>query len=109
MRADLVDPRDITWEQADPVYRVYFWHRPPPPAGIPAERVMWHCNEQRLIGAQDVQEVIGWANERLPAGDRYVLYVEQTDGGRRGLVRLAGIDPTESDEPDFGVTVELPE
>lgn len=105
MRADLVDPRDVEWEQPNPVYRVYFWHRPPPPAGIPAERVMWHCNEQRLTGAKDVHEVIAWAIEQLPAGDHYVLYVEHTDGGRRGLVRLAGVDPTESTEPGFSIGV----
>jgi hypothetical protein len=106
-----VDPRDITWEENDPVYRVYFWHRPPPPAGVSADSVMWHCDEQRLTGAKDVHEVIGWAEARLPAGDEYVLYVEHGGGGRRGLIRLAGDDPTVRDAPTFSMEIgfEVPE
>jgi hypothetical protein len=80
VRADGVDPRDTRWEENDPAFRVYFWHRPPTPEGVPADH-----------------EVIAWAEARLPAGDQYVLYVEHADGGRRGLVRLAGHDPTQLD------------
>ena len=111
MRADGVDPRDTTWEASDPVYRVYFWHRPPPPAGMPADQIMWHCDEQRLTGANDVHEVIAWAESRLPAGDQYVLYVEHADGGGRGLIRLAGADPTEQGAPSFSIEIraEAPE
>jgi hypothetical protein len=70
VRTDGVDPRDTRWEENDPVYRVYFWHRPPPPDGVPADSVMWHCDEQRLVGARDVHEVTAWAEARLPAGDQ---------------------------------------
>ena len=34
-----VDPRDTQREVDQPVYRVYFWHRPPVPAGIAQEHI----------------------------------------------------------------------
>jgi len=43
-----------------------------------------------------VHEVIAWANSRVPVGDHYVLYVERTENGDTGLIRLAGTDPTEN-------------
>lgn len=92
-----------------PVYRVYFWHRPPPPPGVSVNQMGWSCHEYRLIDAVDVHEVIAWADERLPEGDHYVLYVEQSDGGRPGLVRLAGVDPTAPTDGDGDViTVHFP-
>ena len=97
VRTEGVDPRDTEWENPDPAYRVYFWHQPAPPPGIAAEAIMWHCDEHRLTGAADVHEVIAWAEQRLPAGANYVLYVEQSDRGLPGLIRLAGTDPTEGE------------
>lgn len=82
MRFESVDPRDTSWECPQPVYRVYFWSGP----GL--------SDEYRLVGASDVHEAIAWADERLPDGDQYLLYVEQSDAGRLGLVRLAGTEPT---------------
>lgn len=76
---------------------MYSWHRQDPPEGIPAAHMGWECREQRLTDATDVHEVIAWAEEQLPAGDRYVLYVEQSNAGSPGLVRLAGLDPTEGE------------
>jgi hypothetical protein len=99
VRSDYVDPRDTEWENPDPVYRVYFWHRQAPPAGIRAESMGWQSEEHRLTEAADVHEVIAWAEQRLPSGDRYVLYVEQSDRGLPGLIRLAGTDPTEDPNP----------
>jgi hypothetical protein len=73
-----VDPRDETWELADPRYRVYFW------AGTASD-------EWKVSGA-DVHEVLAWAEANR--GDRtYTLYACVPQDGL-GLVRLAGEDPT---------------
>jgi hypothetical protein len=96
VHTESVDPRDAEWESRTPVYRVYFWHRQAPFRDISAEDMGWECDEYRLTGASDVHEVIAWAGERLPDGDRYELYLEQSDAGRLGIVRLAGIDPTDN-------------
>ena len=101
MQTEGVDPRDTEWECDEPVYRVYFWHQPAPPPGIAAEQMGWHCDEHRLTGAADVHEVIEWADRRLPEGDHYVLYVEQSDRGMPGLVRLAGVEPARGDRIDW--------
>jgi len=116
MHADGVDPRDVTWEVSSPVYRVYFWHRPKAPPEVPLDEVGYHCDEYRLIDADDVHEVLTWAEARRQGSDSYTLYVEtnrysKDDGGVPGLLRLAGIDPTVAtdDSGDSGtVTVWLP-
>ena len=53
---------------------------------------MWHCDEYRLTDVVDVEEVLDWARNRARP-DRFVIYVEQRDAGRSGLVRLLGVDP----------------
>lgn len=88
-----VDPRDIEWEVDRPVYRVYFWHRPPAPPGVAPEHAGWHCDEHRLNDVADVIEVIDWARGRSRSDQTFVIYVEQRDGNRSGLVRLLGADP----------------
>lgn len=77
-----VDPRDQTWEDSAPRYRVHFF------AGTASD-------EYEIIGAEDVGSVIAWADadER---GRRYVLYVRVDHGDGLGLVRLAGSDPNET-------------
>ena len=89
-----VDPRDTQWEVDRPVYRVYFWHQPPAPAGVPEEHAGWHCDEYRLSDVTDVEQVLGWARTTARADQTFVLYLEQGDAERRGLVRLLGTDPT---------------
>jgi hypothetical protein len=82
--AHQVDPRDVEWEVESPNYRVYFWqHRDG----------TWVSDEFELdVG--DVTEAICWAEENS-AGRDYVLYaVIPAEGGRVGLVRLNGSDPT---------------
>ncbi|MGN6131939.1 MAG: hypothetical protein ACTHOK_16475 [Nocardioidaceae bacterium] len=97
MRDDSVDPRDTEWECDNPAYRVYFWRQQTPPPGIPPEQMGWESHEHRLTDVTDVHQVIAWAEERLPTHERYVLYVEQSDAGSPGLVRLAGVGPTEGE------------
>ncbi|MFS3127734.1 hypothetical protein ACLM5J_04940 [Nocardioides sp. Bht2] len=88
-----VDPRDIDWKSDRPAYRVYFWKLPPAPLGVAQEQVMWHCDEYRLTGATDVDEVLGWAREQVKAEQTFVVYVECGGPPRKGLVRLWGVDP----------------
>ena len=94
-----VDPRDTRWEVDRPVYRVYFWHQPGSAPGVVEPHVMWHCDEQRVSDASDVEEVLGWARATARPDQTFVLYVEQTDAGRPGLVRLSGTDPNAAASP----------
>ena len=89
-----VDPRDTQWEVDRPVYRVYFWHQPPAPAGAAQEQVMWHCDEYRLIETTGVEEVLDWAHSGARPDQTFTLYLEHHDAHRSGLVRLLGMDPT---------------
>jgi hypothetical protein len=79
-----VDPRDIRWEIDSPVYRVYFWTGP----------TLHESNEFELTGAEDVHEVLAWADENAPAGATYTLYAVLERNGEPGRVHLAGVDPT---------------
>lgn len=88
-----VDPRDTEWEADWPVYRVQFWHQPPAPADVAQKHVMWHCDEYRLSDVIDVEEVLDWARNRARSDQTFVIYVEQRDSERSGLVRLLGVDP----------------
>jgi hypothetical protein len=89
-----VDPRDTQWEVDWPVYRVYFWHQPPAPAGVAQEHVMWHCDEYRLSDVANVEEVLDWARNKARSDQTFVIYVEQRDAERSGLVRVLGVDPS---------------
>jgi hypothetical protein len=89
-----VDPRDIEWEVDQPVYRVYFWHRPPAQLGIPQERMGYHCQGDRLRDAADVYEVLDWAGRTARAEQTFTLYVEHLESGSLGLIHLFGRDPT---------------
>jgi hypothetical protein len=88
-----VDPRDTQWKVDWPVYRVYFWHQPPAPAGVPQEHAMWHCDEYRLSDVADIEEVLDWARTTARSNQTFVIYVEQRDAQQSGLVRLSGVDP----------------
>jgi hypothetical protein len=55
---------------------------------------MWHCDEYRLTEATDVQQVLDWARDTARRNQTFVLYVENRDAHRSGLVRLLGVDPT---------------
>jgi hypothetical protein len=81
-----VDPRDTRWEVSTPSYRVYFWER---------QGVGGYRSDEFELDGSDVDEVLRWANERA-GGRTFVVYAALTRGGEPGLVRLAGIDPTEN-------------
>ncbi len=77
-----VDTRDETWEVDLPLYRVYFWD---------AEA---RSDEYELSGAEDVAEIIRWA-ESDSDGRSFTVYA-CVPGDGVGLVRVAGTDPTRS-------------
>jgi hypothetical protein len=91
-----IDPRDTEWEVEGPVYRVYFWHQPLAPSGVPQEHMMFHSDEYRLSGAVDVGEVLDWARTIAKPDQTFTLYVEHRHGDSPGLIHLMGVDPTVS-------------
>ena len=95
MESRSIDPRYISWEQDNPVYRVYFWE-------LRSDGFAPSSDEWQIIAATDVHEVIAWAEKER--GERsYELFIEHQDSeaGRtgwadgRGLIRLAGDNPTD--------------
>jgi hypothetical protein len=86
MDARPVDPRDTEWEVSSPAYRVYFWRQ---------RSGGYESEEFQLEGATEVGEVLGWAEERAEART-FTVYAVVDALGERGLVQLAGIDPTAS-------------
>ena len=81
MHVTTVDPRDQTWEIAEPSYRVYFHDA----EGASAEYE---------VRGGDVTDVLTWATTKC--GERsYVVYVcVPVDG--LGLLRLHGHDPNDA-------------
>ena len=93
-----VDPRDISWEVAQPVYRVYFWHRLPAPPEVPSEHVGYRCEEYRLTEVNDVHEALRWVADTAGPEQTFTLYIEHDDvEGGRGLIHLAGVVPSVPD------------
>lgn len=88
-----VDPRDSQWEADAPAYRVYLW-RTPDPVDTPAAAGMVASDEYRLRDVRDVSEALAWAKSAAGPDRTFSLYVEHTDDGSPGLIRLQGADPT---------------
>lgn len=84
MHAEPIDPRDSGWERDEVAYRVYFWR------GTSSEE--WRVTEA------DVTEVLAWARTNAQ-GRRITMWVEHTDNGDLGMIRLEGWEPTRSDTP----------
>jgi hypothetical protein len=87
-------------------YYVVFWRQPliqesDMAAGATREQLMWAATEQYVREAEDVHQVISWAEEE---GHRrsamYTLYAVISGPERDVLVWLAGVDPTTSG-PNF--------
>ncbi|WP_405747224.1 hypothetical protein OG422_29180 [Streptomyces sp. NBC_01525] len=75
-----VDPRDISWEQENPAYRVYFWDK---------ESVTSHEFE---VTDSTIDEVLSWTRSRATEeGWEYTLYVKVSDPEGDGLVRIDGL------------------
>jgi len=81
LSARQIDPRDQTWGEDDPAYRVYFWDSNSA------------CDEWELEGC-DVEAALRWAQDSA-AGRTFTLYATVSDAPRElGLIRLSGTDPT---------------
>lgn len=76
-----VDPRDIEIEWDAMTYHVYFWSQD---GG--------RCEEHELSGAQNVREVVAWAegnaDKRVPE-----IFVRHDHPPQHGLIRIAGRRP----------------
>lgn len=94
MKVREVDPREMTWEDDSPVFRVYFWKATPTPPGA-ENAYSWESMEYEVSEA-DVKEVIHWADEyaEREGEDRYTLYVCSDDAYGPGIIKLSGVDPT---------------
>jgi hypothetical protein len=92
VRIDRHDPRDVEWELDRPAYRVHFWSQPGVPAGISDRSLGWTAAEFKITDA-DVHEVLAWASETA-AGREFGVFVVVDHDDERGLIRLAGADPT---------------
>ena len=88
-----VDPRDTDWEMTCTSFRVYFWKAQPSPPIAPEHRGGHDSTEFEISGVE-VGEVLEWAEATAPRGSTYTVYAVVEQGGERGLVRLAGVDPT---------------
>ncbi|MEV6567582.1 hypothetical protein [Streptomyces kronopolitis] len=80
MKQRLVDPRDISWEQETPEFRVYFW-----------DAVSVTSYEYEVTDTS-IDEVLSWARSEAKEKDwKYTLYVKVSDPDGDGLVRIDGI------------------
>jgi hypothetical protein len=84
-----------TWTH---LHRVGFWMQQTPRSGtdISPEDMGWSV-ELHDLRAEDVHEVIAWADAKAGADQSYTLYIRLVDGRAPGedlLVQIAGADPT---------------
>ena len=74
-----VDPRDIEWEDSEPVFRVHF-----------RDSLREGATTEFEVADADVVEVLAWAETTLATyGSEFDLYLRWDEGGRTGLVLLA--------------------
>jgi hypothetical protein len=84
VKIEVVDPRDTTWVDHHPVFRVYFWR----------ESQGWSSDEYEVTDA-GVAEVLVWAGSQLrQKGTEFALYLRRWEDQDPGLVLLAGRDPS---------------
>ena len=93
-----VDPRNAEGEDHDPAYRVYFWESTAPPGATDAESSMMASTEYRLSGAEDVHEVIAWAEAQVRPDQAYELFVEANLDSSVRLIRVSGLCPADPGE-----------
>jgi hypothetical protein len=91
------EPRPVeTWTH---LYRVSFWQQqtPPPGSHVRPEDAGW-SEEYWDISAEDVHEVIAWADEKAGSERTYTLYIRLDDDGRWAdqsfFIQIAGANPT---------------
>ncbi len=88
MDIEPVDPRDIAWEDHQPVFRVTLWKRL-------ANRVdsMWSSDEYEVRNA-DIKQVLTWAESR-EAQDKSIFTIDilVRNAPTIGVTRLIGVEP----------------
>jgi hypothetical protein len=84
--ASAVDPRDTRWEVWDPRYQVHFWR----------EVGDAYSSRELEIAANQVAAALSWAEAEQADDETFTLFAVVDRGDGRGLVRLAGNDPTRS-------------
>jgi hypothetical protein len=88
-----IDPRTDLRSETPPThdYRVVFWRQRRATAGVPQVGIMWEASENDVLDAQDVHEVIDWAEtEARERSSVYTIFAKTESD----LVWLAGIAPT---------------
>ena len=92
--------RPLRWELG-PVnhYHVVFWRQPyvaaeKLPKGFTQDQVGWAANENDVLGARDVIEVIQWAEDEARRRNNIFTLYAVIDKGGEGMVWLAGWNPT---------------
>jgi hypothetical protein len=80
-----IDPRDTEAEVASPAYRVYFWERE-----TTHDDAGFRSDEYEIDGAEDVREVLDWAEANSGGNRTFTAYVVID----KTLVLLSGHDPT---------------
>ncbi len=87
------------WEMDVHDYRVVFWRQQDPEPGYAKEEMGWAAVIHD-ISAEDVHEVIEWAERQAAPDEIYTLYVAYVDPTRqqKGLLQIAGADPTRNPE-----------
>jgi hypothetical protein len=59
---------------------------------------MMAATEYRLVGAENVQEVVAWADGHVRPDQAYELFVEVIRASSVRLVRLSGLGPADLGE-----------
>lgn len=85
-----VDPRDVSIEESDPTYRVYFWSND---GG--------RCREFDAVGADEVGEVIAWADASVRKDEHDILGIrwEETPTPPGSAVPSVVFIPLKGDPP----------
>lgn len=96
--AELVDPRDISWEVDEPEFRVLLYY---PSLDQATAETGFSTAMYRLNGCS-VSEAVAWARSQQSGG--YVLYVIVRSEKRVGAVRLEGVDPLRGGATRFDFT-----
>ncbi len=89
-----VDERDASWENPEPRYRVYFFEGGDFAAEDYGAFVSWAVYTYDVTDADDVLEVIRWAEHEAGRDRLFAVALVSTRGQppRRGLTWLVGAD-----------------
>jgi hypothetical protein len=100
-------PSDDSYASPARTYRVTYWQKqlPPPGSSIAAEQMAWSAVHFDFAEAEDVHEVIEWADAHFDENTSsesergYQIGIWTPDGllNRPTLIFIAGFDPSRAD------------